>query len=150
MYIQSHNGFCCSLFHPSNSFWIIPPFELFTHFSLPFLFAQWKDSSLGQCIVSPIKRIPALGNLLYRIKEKKNIVWKDYGFGQSIVSKELIFENFFFEHFAGINFRELGFNKDFAGINFREFSLTKDFAGINFRKSALYKDFTGVYFKVCL
>ena len=56
----------------------------------------------------------------------------------------MIFANFFFGHFAGINFRELGFTEDFAGINFRELSLTKDFAGINFRESALYKDFAGV------
>ena len=47
----------------------------------------------------------------------------------------------FFGHFAGINFRELGFTEDFAGINFRELSLTKDFAGINFRESALFEDF---------
>ena len=59
-------------------------------------------------------------------------------------SRELIFANFFFGRFAGINFRELGFTEDFAGINFRELSLTKDFAGINFPKSALYKDFVGV------
>jgi uncharacterized protein YjbI with pentapeptide repeats len=50
------------------------------------------------------------------------------------------------EIFAGINFREFGFNKDFAGINFRELSLTKDFAGINFRECAFYKDFAGVNF----
>ena len=31
------------------------------------------------------------------------------------------FRDFFFGHFAGINFRELGFIKDFAGINFRDF-----------------------------
>ena len=51
---------------------------------------------------------------------------------------------FFYGHFAGINFRELGFPEDFAGINFRELNLTKDFAGINFRESAPYKDFAGV------
>ena len=65
--------------------------------------------------------------------------WVFYG-GSIILTKNLkeeIFANFFFRHFAGINFRELGFNKDFAGINFRELSLTKVFAGINFRKSAL-------------
>ena len=60
------------------------------------------------------------------------------------------FWEFFFGHFAGINFRELGFNKDFAGINFRELSLTKDFAGINFRECALYKDFVGVNFAFSL
>ena len=65
-------------------------------------------------------------------------------------SRELIFANFFFGHFAGINFRELGFTEDFAGINFREFSLAKDFAGINFRESVLYKDFTGVYLTFAL
>ena len=54
------------------------------------------------------------------------------------------FREFFFGHFAGINFREFGFTEDFAGINFRELSLTKDFAGINFRESALFKDFAGV------
>ena len=52
--------------------------------------------------------------------------------------------NFFFGHFAGINFREFGFTEDYTGINFRELSLTKDFAGINFREGALYKDFVGV------
>ena len=51
---------------------------------------------------------------------------------------------FFFGHFTGINFRELGFTEDFAEINFRELSLTKDFAGINFRESAHFKDFAGV------
>ena len=64
-------------------------------------------------------------------------------------SRELIFANFFFGHFAGINFHALGFTENFAGINFRELSLTKDFAGINFRKSALFKDFAGVI-SVCL
>ena len=53
-------------------------------------------------------------------------------------------EEIFFGHFAGINFRALGFTEDFVGINFRELSLTKDFAGINFRESAPYKDFVGV------
>ena len=43
-------------------------------------------------------------------------------------SRELIFANFFFRYFAGINFREFDFTEDFAGINFRELSLTKDFA----------------------
>ena len=54
------------------------------------------------------------------------------------------FREFFFGHFAGIDFRELAFTEDFAGINIRELSLTKDFAGINFRGCALYKDFVGV------
>ena len=58
--------------------------------------------------------------------------------------REEIFANFFFEHFTGINFRELGLAEDFAGIYFCDLSLTKDFAGIYFRKSALYKDFRGV------
>ena len=53
------------------------------------------------------------------------------------------FHEFFFRPFAGINFRELGFNEDFAGISFRELSLTKYFAGINFRQCALYKDSLG-------
>ena len=53
------------------------------------------------------------------------------------------FREFFLGHFAGINFRELGFTVDFAGIDFRELSLTKDFEGINFRESALFKDFAG-------
>ena len=53
------------------------------------------------------------------------------------------FREFFFRHFAGISFRELGFTEDFAGINFHELSLTKDFAEINFRESALYDDFAG-------
>ena len=44
-------------------------------------------------------------------------------------------------HFAGIDFRELGFIEDLEGIDFRELSLTKDFAGIDFRESALFKDF---------
>ena len=60
------------------------------------------------------------------------------------VSRELIFANIFWGHFAGINFREFGFTEDFEGINFRELSLTKDFAGINFRESALFKDVAGV------
>ena len=59
-------------------------------------------------------------------------------------SRELIFANFFFGHFAGINFREFAFTEDFAGINFHELSLTKDFAGINFRESTFYKDFAVV------
>ena len=54
------------------------------------------------------------------------------------------FREFFSGHFAGINFRKSGFNKDFVGINFRALCLTKDFAGINFRESAFYKDFAGV------
>ena len=33
------------------------------------------------------------------------------------------FANFFFGHFTGINFRELGFTVDFAGINFRELTV---------------------------
>ena len=52
------------------------------------------------------------------------------------------FREFFFGHFAGIIFRELGFTEDFPGINFRELSLRKDFAGINFRELSLRKDFT--------
>ena len=64
--------------------------------------------------------------------------------------QELIFANFFFTHFAGIDFPELGFNKDFMGIDFRELSLTKDFAGINFCESALYKHFSGVNFAFSL
>ena len=64
-------------------------------------------------------------------------------------SRELIFANFFFGHFARINFRELGFNKDFTGINFRELSLAKDFAGINFRDLSLAKDFAGINFRDC-
>ena len=59
-------------------------------------------------------------------------------------SRELIFANFFFGHFAGINFREFGFIGDFSGINVRDLSLTKDFAGINVRESALFKDLAGV------
>ena len=51
---------------------------------------------------------------------------------------------FFYGHFAGINFRELSFTEDFAGINFRELSLRKDFAGINFRELSLTKDFPEV------
>ena len=47
------------------------------------------------------------------------------------------FRDFFLGHFAGTNFRELGFTKDFAEINFCKLSLTKDFAGINFRECAL-------------
>ena len=39
------------------------------------------------------------------------------------------FRDFFFRHFAGINFRELGFTEDFAGINFCESVLFKDLAG---------------------
>ena len=54
------------------------------------------------------------------------------------------FREFFFGHFAGINFREFSFTEDFAGINFRDLSLTRNFAGINFRESALFKDFAGV------
>ena len=54
------------------------------------------------------------------------------------------FANFFFGHFAGINFYKLGFTDDFTEINFRELSLTSDFAGINFRESAFFKDFAGV------
>ena len=54
------------------------------------------------------------------------------------------FREFFFRHFAGTNFRELGFTEDFARINFRELGLTKDFAGISFRKSVIFKDFAGV------
>ena len=54
------------------------------------------------------------------------------------------FLEFFFGHFAGIIFRELGFTEDFAGINFRELSLRKDFAGINFRELSLTKDFPEV------
>ena len=73
--------------------------------------------------------------------------WSDIPKGKKF-SRELIFANFFFGHFAGINFRELGFTEDFAGINFRELSLTKDFAGINFRESALFKDFAGPQFMV--
>ena len=60
------------------------------------------------------------------------------------------FREFFFGHFAVINFRELGFAEDFAGINFLELSLTNDFAGINFRESALFKDFTRVNFTFAL
>ena len=59
------------------------------------------------------------------------------------------FHKFFFGHFAGINFRELGFTEDFTGINFRELSLTKDFVGIYFRESALQR-FRGSKFSVCL
>ena len=62
----------------------------------------------------------------------------------------LTFANFFFGHFAGINFRELDFNKDFASINFHQLSSTKDFAGIDFRESAPYKDFTEVNFAFSL
>ena len=62
----------------------------------------------------------------------------------------MIFANFFLGHFAGINFRELGFTEDFTVINFRELSLTKDFAGINFREYALYKDFLEVNFAFSL
>ena len=54
------------------------------------------------------------------------------------------FREFFFGHFAGINFCELSFTEDFAGIKFRESSLTKDLAGINFLESAHFKDFAGV------
>ena len=57
---------------------------------------------------------------------------------------------FFFGHFAEINFREFGFTKDFAGINFRESGLTKDFAGINFRERDLYKDFAAINFAFAL
>ena len=46
--------------------------------------------------------------------------------------------DFFFGHFAGINFRELDFNEDFAAINFHQLSSNKDFAGINFRECALF------------
>ena len=60
------------------------------------------------------------------------------------------FREFFSGHFAGINFRKSGFNKDFVGINFRALCLTKDFAGINFRESAFYKDFAGVNFSFSL
>ena len=42
------------------------------------------------------------------------------------------FRKFFFGHFVGINFRELGLTKDFTAIDFRERNLYKDFAGINF------------------
>ena len=42
------------------------------------------------------------------------------------------FREFFFGHFAEINFRELGFTEDSAGINFRELSLRRDFAGLIF------------------
>ena len=41
------------------------------------------------------------------------------------------FREFFFEHFAGINVRESGFNEDFAGINFRESTLFKGLARVN-------------------
>ena len=64
--------------------------------------------------------------------------------------RELIFANFFFGHFAVINFRELGFAEDFAGINFLELSLTKDFAGIDFCENALYKGFVWVNFAYSL
>ena len=60
------------------------------------------------------------------------------------------FREFFVGHFAEINFRELGFNKDFAGINFQELSLNKDFAGFDFRECALYKDFVGINFAFSL
>ena len=54
------------------------------------------------------------------------------------------FREFFSGHLTGINFRELGFNKDFAGINFRKLSLRKNFAGINFRELSLTKNFPEV------
>ena len=54
------------------------------------------------------------------------------------------FREFFFVHFAGINFCELGFTEDFTVINFRKLSLRKDFAGINFRELSLTKDFPEV------
>ena len=54
------------------------------------------------------------------------------------------FREFFFGHFAGIDFREFDFTEGFAGINFHELRLAKYFAGINFRESALYKDIAGV------
>ena len=62
-------------------------------------------------------------------------------------SRELIFANFFFGHFAGINFCEFGFTEYFAGINFRELCFNKDFAGINFRELCLTKDFAGINFR---
>ena len=62
----------------------------------------------------------------------------------------IYFREFFFWHFAGINFREFCFTEVFAGINFRELSLTKDIAGINFRESALFKDFAGLNFTFAL
>ena len=53
--------------------------------------------------------------------------------------------NYFFGHFATINFCEFGYTEEFLkGISFRVLSLTKDFAGHNFRESALFKDFAGV------
>jgi len=50
----------------------------------------------------------------------------------------------FFEHFAGIDFHELGNTKDFVGINFRELGSTKVFMGINFH------GFVGINFAFAL
>ena len=72
----------------------------------------------------------------------------DLKFGKSNTLREEIFaginREFFSGHFAGINFRKLGFTEDFAGIHFRELSLRKDFAGINFCELSLTKDFPEV------
>ena len=59
----------------------------------------------------------------------QKLIWEGKKF-----SRELIFVNFFFGHFAGINFRALGFTEDFAGIDFCELGITEDFAGIDFRE----------------
>ena len=88
--------------------------------------------------------ITGIMGVLWKSKQKKSFYLKGRNF------REHWFSRIFFGHFAGINFRELGFNEDFAGINFRELSLTKDFAGINFRECALYKGFVGVNFAFSL
>ena len=49
---------------------------------------------------------------------------------------------FYFGHFAGIDFGELGFTQIFAVHKFLKY-----FAGINFRESLTLKDFAEIYFR---
>ena len=54
-------------------------------------------------------------------------------FYRKILKKVYLKLEFFFGHFAEINFRDLGFTKDFAEINFRGREIDKDFTGIRFQ-----------------
>ena len=107
------------------------------------------DSTLRRRLASllilyPVIQINILKSVYTKVAFFKNKLFYRSNTDKNKFSRELIFANFFFGHFAGINFRKLGYTEDFAGINFRKLSLTKDFAGVNFHDSAFYKDFAGV------
>ena len=72
----------------------------------------------------------------------KILIFEEFTLREEIFAR-INFREFVFGHFAGIYFRELGFNEDFAEINFRELSLTKDFMGINFREF-VFGHFAGI------